>query len=246
MPTIALVTGANRGLGFETARQLGAKGAQVIVAARNAAAGDQATQLLRSERIDAESVVLDVTSTDSVRAAANEVGRRHGRIDVLVNNAGILPEATENDAGEPLSLELFEQTFATNVFGPVAVVQEFLPLLRRAEAARIVNVSSTMGSLQEQLNPDSPYYGVVLPAYQGSKAALNALTIALAKVLQDAPIKVNSVCPGWLQTDLGGPDNRAAAPMTVEEGARIVVEMACLPDEGPTGQFVDRNGRVAW
>jgi NAD(P)-dependent dehydrogenase (short-subunit alcohol dehydrogenase family) len=103
-----------------------------------------------------------------------------------------------------------------------------------------------MGSLQEQLDPQSPYYGVVLPAYQGSKAALNALTIALAKSLSDTRIKVNSVCPGWLQTDLGGPANRAAAPMTAEQGARIVVEMACLPDDGPTGTFVDRDGPVAW
>ena len=246
MEKIALVTGANRGLGLETARQLGAAGTKVVVAARDRAAGNQAAQLLRAEQVDAEPVVLDVASPASVKAAAREVEHRHGRVDVLVNNAGILPEATHGGGNGPVDLELFRQTFDTNLFGAVSVTQEFLPLLRRSHAGRIVNVSTTMGSLGEQLNPESPYYGLVLPAYQGSKAALNALTIALAKVLKDDAIKVNSVCPGWLQTDLGGPDNRAAAPMTAAEGARIVVEMACLPDDGPTGQFVDRDGPVAW
>lgn len=246
MSKIVLVTGANRGLGLETARQLGKTGAKVIVAARDRAAGDKAAQLLRSDQVDAEPVVLDVTSPVSVQSAAREIGHRHERVDILVNNAGILPEATQPSGNGPLDLKLFKQTFETNLFGPVTVVQEFLPLLRRSEAGRIVNVSTTMGSLGEQLNPDSPYYGLVLPAYQGSKAALNALTIALAKVLKDAPIKVNSVCPGWLQTDLGGPDNRAAAPMTAAQGAQIVVEMACLPDDGPSGQFVDRDGHVSW
>jgi NAD(P)-dependent dehydrogenase (short-subunit alcohol dehydrogenase family) len=167
-------------------------------------------------------------------------------VDILVNNAGILPEATHMGGNEPLDLDLFKQTFETNLFGPVSVVQEFLPLLRRSEAGRIVNVSTTMGSLGEQLNPESPYYGLVLPAYQGSKAALNALTIALAKALAGTPIKVNAVCPGWLQTDLGGPDNRAAAPMTAAQGAQIIVEMACLPEDGPSGQFVDRDGPIPW
>jgi NAD(P)-dependent dehydrogenase (short-subunit alcohol dehydrogenase family) len=246
MPKIALITGGNRGLGLETARQLGRTGAKVIIAARDRAAGDQAAQLLRSEQLDAEAVVLDVTSPASVQAAAREIEQQSGRVDILVNNAGILPEATHEGGNGPVDVELFRQTFDTNVFGPVSVVQEFLPLLRRSDAGRIVNVSTTMGSLGEQLNPESPYYSLVLPAYQGSKAALNALTIALAKVLRDTPIKVNSVCPGWLQTDLGGPANRAAAPMTAAEGAQIVVEMACVPDDGPSGQFVDRDGPIAW
>ena len=145
-----------------------------------------------------------------------------------------------------MDLDLFRKTFETNLFGAVSVVQRFLPLLERSDGGRIVNVSSTMGSLADQLNPDSPYYGVVVPAYQGSKAALNAFTIALAKSLRETPIKVNSVCPGWLQTDLGGADNRAAAPMTADEGAEIVVEMATLADDGPSGSFVDRAGAVAW
>jgi len=246
MPTIALITGANRGLGFESARRFGKTGAKVIVAARTAASGDQAVEKLRAEHVDAEAIVLDVESVASVRAAGARVRDNHGRLDVLINNAGILPEATAADGNGPIDLKLFRQTFETNLFGAVSVIQEFLPLLRQSHAGRIVNVSTTMGSVSEQLNPDSPYYDLIVPAYQGSKAALNGLTIALAKSLKDTPIKVNAVCPGWLQTDLGGPDNRAAAPTTADEGAQIVVEMASLPEDGPTGRFVDRDGPIAW
>lgn len=246
MPRIALVTGAGRGLGFATARKLGESGVKVIVGARSDAAGEAVAETLRGEDIDAEAVVIDVDSVASVEAAAERVGDRHGRLDILVNNAGILPEATEGAGNGPVDLDLFRKTFETNLFGAVSVVQRFLPLLERSDGGRIVNVSSTMGSLSDQLNPDSPYYGVVVPAYQGSKAALNAFTIALAKSLRDTPIKVNSVCPGWLQTELGGADNRAAAPMTADEGAEIVVEMATLDADGPSGRFVDRAGDVAW
>jgi len=169
-----------------------------------------------------------------------------GRLDILVNNAGILPEATAGAGAGPIDLTAFRETFEVNLFGAVNVTQGFLPLLRRSDAGRIVNVSSTMGSLADQGDPESPYFGVVVPAYQGSKAALNGLTVATAKALSDTPIKVNSVCPGWLKTDLGGPDNRAAAPSTAAEGADIVVAMASLPADGPTGRFVDRDGPVAW
>ena len=245
MQKIALVTGASRGLGLATARQLGETGAKLLIGARDTASGNRAVEELRSEGIDAETLVFDVASIASVQAAATRVHERHGRLDILVNNAGILPEATAG-ADRPVDLELFRKTFETNLFGAVSVVQEFLPLLERSEAGRIVNVSSTMGSLADQLDPDSPYYGVIVPAYQGSKAALNGFTIALAKLLRETPIKVNSVCPGWLKTDLGGPDNRAAAPMTADEGAQIVVAMACVPTDGPSGRFVDRDGVVPW
>ena len=245
MQKIALVTGASRGLGLATARQLGETGAKLLIGARESASGNRAVEELRSERIDAETLAFDVASIASVQAAARRVQERHGRLDILVNNAGILPEATEG-AERPVDLKLFKKTFETNLFGAVSVVQEFLPLLERSEAGRIVNVSSTMGSLADQLDPDSPYYGVIVPAYQGSKAALNGFTIALAKLLRETPIKVNSVCPGWLKTDLGGPDNRAAAPMTADEGAQIVVAMACVPTDGPSGRFVDRDGVVPW
>jgi NAD(P)-dependent dehydrogenase (short-subunit alcohol dehydrogenase family) len=246
MTKIALITGANRGLGFEIARQLGQSGAKTLVAARDAEKGKQAAAELEAEGLDVDTVVLDIESASSVEAAAEQVTNDHGRLDILVNNAGILPEATTPDAAKPLDLPLFRRTFETNFFGAAAVTQGFLPLLRRSPSGRIVNVSTTMGSLADQSDPSSQYYDLVVPAYQTSKAALNGLTIALAKSLAGTPIKVNSVCPGWVQTDLGGPANRAAAPLLADEAARIVVTMATLPDDGPSGQFVDRNGTVPW
>jgi NAD(P)-dependent dehydrogenase (short-subunit alcohol dehydrogenase family) len=168
-----------------------------------------------------------------------------GGLDILVNNAGILPEATDGEQHEFTSFPLFKQTFATNVFGPVAVTEAFLPLLRKSRAGRIVNVSSTMGSLSDQVNPGSPYYSTVLPAYQSSKAALNNITIALAKTLADTDIKVTSVCPGFVQTDLT-PINKGQAPLTADQASRVVVQAASLPADAASGTFIDLNGVVAW
>ena len=246
MIKIAVITGANRGLGFATARRLGQSGVRVIVGARNLANGEEAAARLRREGLDCEPLSIDVDSPASVREAAKLVEREHGRIDILINNAGILPEATAPDVDRPLDLGMVRETFETNVFGTISVTNEFLPLLRRSASGRIVNVSSTMGSLTDQTDPSSPYYGLLVPAYQMSKAALNGFTIALSKALTDTSIKVNSVCPGWVQTDLGGSENRAAAPTTADEAAQIVVDMASIPDDGPTGRFVDRDGAVAW
>jgi len=233
MDKIALITGANRGLGFETARQLADAGVTVIVGARDATRGAEA-----AARLGAESVVLDVADATSVAAAAERVEERHGRLDLLVNNAGILPEvAGVLDAGGVAA------TLDTNVVGVVRVTEAFLPLLRRSDAARIVNVSSTMGSLSDQSDPGSPYFGLVMPGYQASKAALNSLTIGLAKLV--APIKVNAVCPGWVQTDLT-PGNREQAPLSAAEAARVVVRYALLEDDGPTGGFFAAERAVAW
>jgi NAD(P)-dependent dehydrogenase (short-subunit alcohol dehydrogenase family) len=243
---IALVTGANRGLGRAVARHLGEAGATVLIGGRDAARAEAAAGSLREAGLKAWPVTLDVTVDADAAAAAEQIEREHGRLDILVNNAGILPEATAPDLERPLDLARFRTTFETNLFGVVAVTQAMLPLLRRSGAGRIVNVSTTMGSLTDQLDPRSPYFGLVLPAYQGSKAALNALTIALSKSLADTSILVNSVCPGWVQTDLGGPDNRAAAPTPAEDAARIVADMALLGPDGATGTFVDSAGPVAW
>ena len=215
---------------------------KVLLGARDVAAGQRAARSLR----DADVVALDVTSPPTVRAAAARIEAEYGRLDILVNNAGILPEATEGTGDGPVSLEMFRRTFDTNLFGAVSAVEHFLPLLERAPVGRIVNVSSSTGSLAAQSDPSSPWYGVMAPAYQGSKAALNAFTVALAKALRDTSVKVNAVCPGWLQTDLGGPENRAAAPMTAAEGAEIIVAMAFVGADGPSGTFVDRDGPVAW
>jgi NAD(P)-dependent dehydrogenase (short-subunit alcohol dehydrogenase family) len=242
---ISIVTGGNRGLGFAVATALARAGDSVIVAGRGAVAAQAAADKLQAEGFVAESVVLDVDSPANVAAAADEVRQRHGRVDVVVNNAGILPEATDGDEHEFASVDLFAKTFQTNVFGPVAVIEAFLPLLRNASAGRIVNVSSTAGSLVDQADPHSPYYQLAVPAYQSSKAALNSVTIGLSKRLADTAIKVTSVCPGFVQTDLT-PINREQAPLTAEQAAEIVVTAATLPADAPSGTFIDRDGVVPW
>jgi NAD(P)-dependent dehydrogenase (short-subunit alcohol dehydrogenase family) len=242
---IAFVTGANRGIGLATARRLARECGHVIVAARNAEAGQRAGDRLSREGFSVSSLTMDVTDAASVRAAAADVSERFGHLDVLVNNAGILPEATHADRTEALDLAMFEQTYATNVLGPVAVIEAFLPLIRKSSAGRIVNVSSAMGSLAHQTDPGSPWYSMIVPAYQSSKAALNAITIVLAKALADTPIKVTSVCPGFVRTDLT-PANREQAPTTPEEAAEVIARAAALPSDGETGTFVDVNGTVRW
>jgi NAD(P)-dependent dehydrogenase (short-subunit alcohol dehydrogenase family) len=245
MSAVALITGANRGLGLETARQLGRRGTTVIIGARDKTKGQTAGELLRDEGIDATSVELDVCSPASVRQARDEIAAKHDRLDILVNNAGILPEAAAEFEGS-IDGELFRRTFETNVFGAVTAIEEFLPLLAASSAGRIVNVSSTMGSLSEQHNPSSPYYDVAgVPAYRASKTALNGITVALSRQLAETSIKINSICPGSVQTDLA-PGNREQAPLTPEEGARAVVAMATVGGDGPSGQFVDAEGTVAW
>ncbi|GAA1506356.1 SDR family oxidoreductase [Nocardioides humi] len=245
-PRVALVTGGNRGLGLATARRLGREGVTVVIGARDADRGRAAVRGLREAGVWASAVPLDVDDEASATAAAEQIRREHGRLDILVNNAGILPEATAARVADPLDPELFLRTFRTNVLGAVGVTAAVLPLLVRSDGGRVVNVSSRMGSLSDQLDPASPYHGLVVPAYQASKAALNGLTVALAKKLAGTRVKVNSVCPGWVQTDLGGPDNRAAAPTPAHQAADVVARAALLDDDGPSGSFFDADGSVPW
>ena len=250
---IALVTGANRGIGFEIARQLGARGAIVLLGARDAARGREATLSLASEGIEAVPIELDVTDAASIAAARALVHERFGRLDVLVNNAGAAfdwtpaprhPSAADLDVGR--------RTFELNFFGPLAVTQAFVPLLRNSRAARIVMVSSSLGSLAQLGDPESPLAGIVAPMYQASKTALNALTTLFAKELRDTTIKVNSACPGWVDTDAGVPpwpreaQGGPGAARPVAEGAASVVWLATLPDDGPTGGFFRDRERVPW
>jgi NAD(P)-dependent dehydrogenase (short-subunit alcohol dehydrogenase family) len=241
--TIALITGANKGIGLETARQLAAQGIHVLIGARNAANGETAAQKLQAAGYKADFIALDVSNEASVKQAAQTVTDRHGKLDILVNNAGIHPEYGQGIFSfEQMSLDLMMQIYQTNVFGPFMMIQAFLPLLRQSAAGRIVNTSSSVGSLTEQSNPESPYYPVNTVGYNSSKTALNALTVQLAKQLTGTNIKVNSACPGWVQTDMGS----AAAPRTVEEGARIIIQLATLPNDGPNGGFFNEAGAINW
>lgn len=245
MDTIALITGGNRGLGFATAVALARLGATVIVAGRDPGSARTAAAGLTDQGLRAEALTMDVTSAGSIAAAARVVSDRHGRLDILVNNAGVLPEASSPGGHAFADLDAFRRTFDTNVIGVAAVIEGFLPLILKSAAGRIVNVSSTMGSLTDQADESSPYYASVVPAYQASKAAVNSLTIGLSKTLANTSVKVTSVCPGWVQTDLA-PGNREKAPTRAEDAARIVVKAATLADDAPSGTFLSEAGRVPW
>jgi NAD(P)-dependent dehydrogenase (short-subunit alcohol dehydrogenase family) len=236
----ALVTGANKGIGRETARRLAELGITVLMGARDRVRGGVAVDELRKTSHDVHLVLLDVANEQSVAHAAVDVMERFGKLDVLVNNAGIAL-----GAGLPSnqSLDAMRTIFATNVLGPIAVVQAFLPLLQKSPAARIVNVSSSVGSLALASAPESPVAQLGnLFGYAASKTALNAFTLRLANELRDSRIKVNSACPGYVATDL----NRHSGPRTVEQGADVIVQLATLPDDGPTGGFFADAGRVPW
>jgi NAD(P)-dependent dehydrogenase (short-subunit alcohol dehydrogenase family) len=233
---VALVTGANKGIGYEIARRLGAGGGTVVlVGARDPEKGRTA-----AERINGVPVRLDVTDEASAAAAAKWIEREYGRLDILVNNAGILLERGEQPSGT--TLELIRRTYETNVFGVVAVMNAMLPLLRRAPAGRIVNVSSGLGSLTWCTTPGHPYHERALLAYNSSNTALNAVTVAYATELRDTAIKVNAADPGYCATDLNG----HSGYRTAEQGATAAVRLATLDSDGPTGRFFDEDGAVPW
>ena len=240
---VALITGANKGLGYEVARQLGQDhGMTVLVGARDAARGREAADKLTALGVDARAVQLDVTDPANVEAVAGQIERDFGgRLDVLVNNAGI---ALEYAPPSQTDLEKYQATHETNAFGPLVVTKAMLPLLKRSVAGRVVNMSSGLGSLTLNSDPSWEYAQVKLVAYNSSKAALNMQTVLFAAELaaEGSPIKVNSADPGYTATDL----NNHTGPRTVEEGARAAVRLATLPAAGPTGQFFDENGPVPW
>ncbi|WP_433135888.1 SDR family oxidoreductase [Actinomadura nitritigenes] len=247
---ISLITGANKGIGFEVARQLGGLGGQkVLVGARNEERGRKAAAALRAEGVDAGHVLVDVTDAAGLKRAAERIEREHGRLDALVNNAGIAILDWNLRPGR-VPLDMVRRTYETNVVGVIAVTDAMLPLLRRSEAGRIVNVSSRLGSLAVMSDRESPVSRVNLLAYNSSKAALNAVTVAYAKELAETPIKVNSVNPGFCDTDMAS-DLIAAmgagrGVRTPAEGARAAVTAATLPDDGPTGSFFGDEGPVPW
>jgi NAD(P)-dependent dehydrogenase (short-subunit alcohol dehydrogenase family) len=240
---VALITGANKGLGLETARQLGRMNITVLLGARDTSKGEAAAKKLSAEGIDARALQLDVTSDKDRDAAARFIQENFGKLDILVNNAGIAVDGGwGGNTTSSTTPQALQQTFATNLFATVALTQALLPLLRKSPAARIVNLSSIMGSLTLHSDPKSPIYGVKPFAYDASKTALNAFTVHLAHELRDTKIKVNSAHPGWVKTDMG----TDAAPMGVEEGARTSVALATLPDDGPTGAFIHLGKTLPW
>jgi NAD(P)-dependent dehydrogenase (short-subunit alcohol dehydrogenase family) len=230
---VALVTGANRGLGFETSRQLLAKGLTVVLTGRDQAALERAHHgLSEPERSRARTVRLDVTDVASIGAAQRTILERVGAVDVLVNNAAVL--LNENDDVLSIPTDAYRRTFETNVFGAIEVCRAFAPGMTRARYGRIVNVSSGAG----QLATMSTY----APAYSMSKAALNAFTRILAHDCRGSGVLVNAVDPGWVRTDMGG----RSAPRSPRQGADTIVWLATLPDHGPTGGFFHDRRAIDW
>lgn len=239
--TITLITGANKGIGFETARQLGKLGHTVLMGARDQARGRAAADRLKSEGLDVHFLQMDVADSGSIARARELIERQHGRLDVLINNAGVfVGERTTAPSREPIAD--LRRTFEINVFGLVETTQAMLPLLRKSHAGRIVNLSSILGSLGEHSDPKSPIYGVLTTGYNMTKAAVNMFTVNLAHELKATPIKVNAAHPGWVKTDMGGD----GAPMVVEDGARTSVWLATLGADGPTGGHYHMKSALRW
>jgi NAD(P)-dependent dehydrogenase (short-subunit alcohol dehydrogenase family) len=239
---IALITGANKSIGLETARQLGKQDITVLLGARDLKKGKAAAEGLRKDGIDAHPIVIDVSDPESIRKAATQVERDFGRLDILVNNAGVMADERTKKVSEQ-SLDTWRDTFATNVFGLIATTNAFLPLLQKSEAGRIVNLSSILGSIEFHAKPDSPIYeSKDTPAYNVSKAAVNAYTVQLAHELKDTKIKVNAAHPGWVKTDMGGED----AVMEIEDGAKTSVALATLGADGPNGAYLHMGQPLPW
>ncbi|GAB5521825.1 MAG: SDR family oxidoreductase [Rhodothermales bacterium] len=241
---IALVTGANKGIGFETARQLGAQGLTVLLGARSTERGTEAASQLQAEGYDVQFVHLDVTNSDHIQAAVQHIADTYGRLDVLVNNAGVQIESNDwgiNNAAT-LPVDTLRDTFDINFFGLIELTQALLPLLEKSDAGRIVNVSSILGSLTLHAQPGSPIYGSKLLAYNASKTALNQFTIHLAAQYRDAALRVNSAHPGWVQTDMGGEE----ATMDTETGAKTIVGLTAADTHVPNGAYEHLGEQLPW
>jgi NAD(P)-dependent dehydrogenase (short-subunit alcohol dehydrogenase family) len=244
---VAFITGANRGIGLETARGLGKLGFAVVIGSRDEARGRAAADKLRSEGVEAvEAVRFDVARPEDHKEVARHLEGRYGRLDVLVNNAGVVLEeadfGTSFNTTSTVTPEALRKTFETNFFSVVALTQTLLPLLRKAPAGRIVNLSSVLGSLTLHSDPASRLYDRKAFAYDASKTALNAFTVHLAQELRGTKIKVNSAHPGWVRTDMGGP----AADLSPSEGGKTSVQLATLSDDGPTGGYFHLGEPLPW
>ncbi|MGO4830831.1 SDR family oxidoreductase [Rhizobiaceae sp. 2RAB30] len=239
---VALVTGANRGIGFEIARQLAGNGLEVLVSGRSAEAAHEAAQALRAEGLSASGIHVDLQDKGTIARSADEVGERFGRLDCLVNNAGVCLDAGKDP--EKTGLDIFRETYETNVFGLFALTGAMLPCLKKSGAANVVNMSSAVGSLGVWSDKELVRGHNLRPAlaYGSSKTAVNALTVLMAEAYAGAGIKVNAACPGLVATRM----NAYAGARTPGEGARIAVRLAMLPPDGPTGGFFNDDGPLPW
>ena len=241
MAKVVLITGANKGIGFQVARELGKAGFTVLLGARDAARGEEAAAKLRAEGAEVRFVAADLNNpVASATALAKTIGEEFGHLDVLVNNAAIF--SNQDGHASDTGVETLKRTFDVNFFGTVAFTQPLLPLLRAAESAQIINVSSGLGSLAINADANSPYYHAKALAYNASKAALNMFTVDLAYDLRETRVKVNSVCPGYTATDL----NNHSGHQTIEEGAIAIVRLARKTEEVPNGGFIHKDGTYPW
>ncbi|MGN6225100.1 SDR family oxidoreductase [Pseudoxanthomonas sp.] len=238
---IALVTGATRGIGLHTVRQLAEAGVHTLLAGRDRTKAVEAALKLQAEGLPVEAITLDVTDDASIAEAVGTVEARHGRLDILVNNAGILVDEIGKKVSEQTAAT-WRKTFDTNVFGLIAVTQAFLPLLHRSSSGRIVNVSSILGSVALNADPSSPIYDFKVPAYNVSKSAVNAWTVQLAYELRDSRIKVNTIHPGYVKTDM----NAGEGELEIADGARTSVALALIDDNGPQGGFFYQGQVLPW
>ena len=239
---VALVTGANKGLGLEMARQLAQTGVTVVLAAREAQKGQAAADKLKAEGLDVQFLKLDVRNKQDRAGAASFLEKNFGKLDILINNAGISADGLAGTNVSATTGESLEQTFETNFFAPIFMTQALLPLLKKSDAGRIVNMSSILGSQTLHADPKSPIYDFKSLSYDASKAALNSFTIHLAHELKDTNIKVNSAHPGWVKTDMG----TDAAPMELPEGGKTGVALALLGQDGPSGGFFHLGKPLPW
>jgi NAD(P)-dependent dehydrogenase (short-subunit alcohol dehydrogenase family) len=236
---IALISGANKGIGFEIARGLGAKKIKVLVGARDEARGQAAAGKLKTEGADARFIQLDVTDHGTIERAAEWIEKEFGRLDILVNNAGVAEFGTKPS---DVDLAKVREVYETNFFGPVTLIQRMLPLLKKSKHGRIVNVSSSLGSLTLSSDLKSPFADFLALGYNTSKSALNSMTIQFAKELKDTPIKVNAICPGYCATDING----NSGPRSAAQGAVAAIQYATIGEDGPTGGYFNDEGRVPW
>ena len=243
MTKIALVTGGNKGIGFETVKQLARHNIKVLLGARNETEGKKAAEILRAQSLDVTFIKLDISNSDDIENTKNYIESEFGKLDILINNAAVfLDSAWFGNNTETVPLKTLRDTFDINYFGTVELTQSLLPAIRKSEAGRIVNISSVSGSFGVHLDETHWLYALKPYAYSASKTALNQFTVFLANALGDTKIKVNAVNPGWVKTSIGSDQ----APLTPEDGAKSGVALAILDENGPTGTFSQAGETLPW